>query len=176
MSVGAWNLRVIGNFLGDKKGPTKAMLWFCLDSTDCKQCDSIGHDCVCSHFWCDIICQACQKISYKAPTAYLNSVNWAGNKALTLSIKEGYPMAGHQLKRDRVFISTLQDGPNKSKNYRRTIGGQENNSWIKFYAVWTLFHWIIIIIVIIIQWYRYSVPHKSYTYYKLLIIIIIDSL
>ena len=79
-------------------------------------------------------------MSYKAPTAYLNSVNWAGNKALTLSIKEGYPMAGHQLKRDRVFISTLQDGPNKSKNYRRTIGGQENNSWVKFYAVWTLFH------------------------------------
>ena len=28
-------------------------------------------------------------------------------------------MAGHQLKGDRVFIFTLQDGPNRSKNYRR---------------------------------------------------------
>ena len=79
----------------------------------------IGHDCACSNFRCDIIYQACQKISKKAPTVYLNSVNWAGNKALTLSKKEGYPMAGHQLKGDRVFIFTLQDGPNRSKNYRR---------------------------------------------------------
>ena len=51
---------------------------------------------------------------------------------------------------------------------QRTIGGQENNIWIKFYVVWTLFNWIIIIIIII-QWYTYSVPHK-------LLIIIINSL